>query len=438
MMKQLKRKKHPLMYKSWSKKPKHKWLARRQRQERRFRFYGLLAIWISALFLGALVYSIVANGYSAFIRTQILLPVEFTAEILDPEGTNDPKIIADADYGQLVRNALQDIFPNATSRSQVRALQSLVSRAAVHDLRGMVRADPSLIGQKRELWLPVASDVDIIFKGRLYELPDRRGRVTDEQAEWITELAAREKMRRTFNAAFFTKADSREPEQAGVLGAVVGSLMTIIVCIAFAFPLGVATAIYLEEFARHNWLTDLIEININNLAAVPSIIFGLLGLSVYLNFFELPRASALVGGLVLAILILPVIVIATRNAVRAVPKSIRFAAAALGATPVQVAFHHTFIYALPGIMTGVILGVARALGETAPLLMIGMVAFIVNVPQGFTDPATTLPVQVFLWANNPETGFVEKTSAAIIVLLVFLVSVNALAIYIRRRFEIKW
>jgi phosphate transport system permease protein len=195
---------------------------------------------------------------------------------------------------------------------------------------------------------------------------------------------------------------------------------------------------YLEEFAKENWLTDLVEININNLAAVPSIVFGLLGLSIYLNFFDLPRSSSLVGGLVLALLVLPIIVIATRNAIRAVPKSIRYAAAALGATPVQVAFHHTFIYALPGIMTGVILSIARALGETAPLLMIGMVAFVADTPSSLTDPATTLPVQVFLWSNNPETGFVEKTAAAIIVLLTFLVSINALAIYIRRRFEIKW
>ncbi len=427
MMERVKRKKNPLIYKSWSKKRKHKWLARRQRQERRFRRRGFIAVLVSMLFLGALLVSIIMKGYTAFLKTRILLPVEFTAQAIEQD-----------DYGLLIRNALQQIFPEAADPGKIRDLQALVSRMAVHRLRDMVKLDPALTGQKQEIWLPASSDVDILFKSRLYDLPDKRGRMSDEQAEWITDLAARDMLKLTFNTEFFTGADSREPEQAGVLGAVMGSFFTILVCIAFAFPLGVATAIYLEEFAPKNWLTDLVEININNLAAVPSIIFGLLGLSIYLNFFELPRSSSLVGGLVLAILILPVIVIATRNAVRAVPDSIRYAAAALGATPVQVAFHHTFIYALPGMMTGVILGIARALGETAPLLMIGMVAFITDIPQDLTDPAVTLPVQVFLWANNPETGFVEKTSAAIIVLLVFLVSINALAIYIRRRFEIKW
>jgi len=420
-------KKNPLVYKAWSKKRKHRWLARRQRQEKNFRRQGLIAIMISGLFLSGLLISVIANGYSAFVRTELLLPVEFT--VADPET---------GDFPQIVRNSLQSLFPEATERSQIRGLQALVSREAPHRLRAMVREDRGLIGKKQDVWLPVSSDVDIIYKSRLHDLADKRGNVSEEQAEWITDLAARNLMRFSFNVPFFTGGDSREPEQAGVFGAVMGSLFTILVCIACAFPLGVATAIYLEEFAKENWLTDLIEININNLAAVPSIIFGLLGLSVYLNVFGLPRSSSLVGGLVLAILILPVIVIATRNAVRAVPKSIRYAAAALGATPVQVAFHHTFIYALPGIMTGVILSIARALGETAPLLMIGMVAFITDIPQSVTDPATTLPVQVFLWANNPETGFVEKTSAAIIVLLLFLISINALAIYIRRRFEIKW
>ncbi len=438
MAKRVYRKKGPFVYKSYSKKPKHKWVAWRRRKEKLFKLCGLGAILISSLFLGVLLFSIISKGSSAFVKSQVLLPIEFSAEVLDPANTYDPDAIAKSDYLKIIRDSLTNIFPEAQSRTQMRELQGLISREAPHKLRNLVTSDISLIGTIQEVWLPVSSDVDIVSKSHLYELPEKRGRISDEQAKWIAELVAQGRMRRIFNQTFFSSGDSREPEQAGVMGSIIGSFFTIIVCIAAAFPLGVATAIYLEEFAPKNWFTDLIEININNLAAVPSIIFGLLGLSVYLNFLHLPRSSSLVGGLVLALLVLPVIVIATRNAIRAVPKSIRFAAAALGATPTQVAFHHTFIYALPGIMTGVILSIARALGETAPLLMIGMVAFVADVPGTFTDPATTLPVQVFLWANNPETGFIEKTSAAIIVLLAFLVIVNALAIYVRRRFEIKW
>ena len=295
-----------------------------------------------------------------------------------------------------------------------------------------------MIGNIEEIWLPASSTVSVFYKQRLHEQSKRGGRVIPAEAAWITELAREGRMRLKINLPFFTRGDSREAERAGVLASTVGSFMTILVCIAMAFPLGVATAIYLEEFARKSWFTDFIEININNLAAVPSIIFGLLGLSIYLNLFGLPRSSSLVGGMVLALLILPVIVIATRNALQAVPPSIRYAAAALGATPTQVVFHHTFIYALPGIMTGVILSIARAFGETAPLLMIGMVAFIADVPKTFVDPASSLPVQVYLWANNPELGFVEKTAAAIMVLLSFMVLINLLAVYIRQRFEIKW
>ena len=423
-------KRSPVVYKAWSSKSKHKWLPRRRRQEKLFQLKGLIAILISSIFLIGLFWSIITNGYQAFVKTYVLLPIEFSEEIAGDQGSGD--------HMQIVRNALIEIFPEANSRSQIRSLQGLISRETPHILRKMIENDPSIIGQRQFLWLPVSSDVDILYKSHLYDLAERRGRMNDEQAAWITSLAAQKLLKRSFNSSFFTGGDSREPEQAGILGSMIGSFFTIFVCIAFAFPLGVATAMYLEEFAPENWFTDLIEININNLAAVPSIVFGLLGLSIYLNFFELPRSSSLVGGLVLALLVLPVIVIATRNAIRAVPKSIRYAAAALGATPIQVAFHHTFIYALPGIMTGVILSIARALGETAPLLMIGMVAFVADVPKAITDPATTLPVQVFLWSNNPETGFIEKTAAAIIVLLVFLVSINALAIYIRRRFEIKW
>ena len=329
-------------------------------------------------------------------------------------------------------------FPDAEGRKEKRALFALVSRNTPHILKELVEKNPKLKGAKAEIWLPAASAVSIFYKQHLSEQSKRGGKIIPVQAAWVTEMARAGQMRLRFNRTFFKNGDSREAERAGVLVSTIGSFMTILVCIAMAFPLGVATAIYLEEFAPKNWFTDFIEININNLAAVPSIIFGLLGLSIYLNFFGLPRSSSLVGGMVLALLILPVIVIATRNALQAVPPSIRYAAAALGATQTQVVFHHTFIYALPGIMTGVILSVARAFGETAPLLMVGMVAFVADPPRTFVDPATTLPVQVYLWANNPELGFVEKTAAAIIVLLVLMALINLLAIHIRHRYEIKW
>ncbi|MEZ5814449.1 MAG: phosphate ABC transporter permease PstA [Alphaproteobacteria bacterium] len=423
----VKKKKSPFIYKAYSKKPKHRWLRKRNAQERRFKRAGLICILIAFCFLTSLIWNIFSNGYSAFTEAQINLPVNFQA-----------KLVERGAYRKIVQDGLLELFPTVTDRKEKRELFALVSRSAPHILEDIIKENPDAVGRKALVWIPASSAVSLFYKQHLYEQAKRSGKISEAQAAWVTKLTRAQKMRLKFNAAFFKNGDSREAEQAGVLASTVGSFMTILVCIAMALPLGVATAVYLEEFARKSWFTDFIEININNLAAVPSIIFGLLGLSVYLNLFGLPRSSSLVGGMVLALLILPVIVIATRNALQAVPPSIRYAAAALGATPTQVVFHHTLIYALPGIMTGVILSIARAFGESAPLLMIGMVAFIADVPKTLTDPATTLPVQVYLWANNPELGFVEKTAAAIMVLLIFMVLINLLAIYIRRRFEIKW
>jgi len=423
----IKKKKSPFIYKAYSKKPKHTWLKKRKVAERRFKAAGYIAILISSLFLLSLVWNVFSSGRSAFTETQIKLPITFEAELVEQEA-----------YRKIVQNALMEIFPEVKTRKEKRALFVLTSRNAPYELKNLVEENPELVGTKKEIWVLASSAVSVFYRQRLLEESKRIGNINGTQAAWITQLAQSKNMRLDFNFAFFTNGDSREAEQAGVLVSTIGSFMTILICILLAFPLGVATAIYLEEFAPKNWFTDFIEININNLAAVPSIIFGLLGLSIYLNFFGMPRSSSLVGGMVLALLILPVIVISTRNALQAVPQSIRFAAAALGATPTQVVFHHTLIYALPGIMTGVILSIARAFGETAPLLMIGMVAFIADIPKSFTDPATTLPVQVYLWANNPELGFVEKTAAAIMVLLGFMILMNLLAIYVRRRYEIKW
>ena len=431
----VKRKKTPFTYKSYSSKPKHKWLKKRKAQERGFKRAGVLAIIIAFLFLVSLIWNIVSSGYSALTEAQISLPVTFDAELVE-----------DGAYRTIVQNSLLDLVPelkieqedDAAIRKNKRALFALVSRNAPHMLKKQIKKNPKLKGTQKDVWIPASSAASIFYKRHVYKQAERSGKMSALQASWITQWAQSKRMDLRFNRSFFRHGDSREAEQAGVLASTIGSFMTILVCVLMALPLGVATAIYLEEFARKNWFTDFIEININNLAAVPSIIFGLLGLSIYLNLFGLPRSSSLVGGMVLALLVLPVIVIATRNALQAVPPSIRYAAAALGATPTQVVFHHTLIYALPGIMTGVILSIARAFGETAPLLMIGMVAFIVDVPKTFVDPATSLPVQVYLWANNPELGFVEKTAAAIIVLLGFMILINLLAIYIRKRFEIKW
>jgi phosphate transport system permease protein len=415
-------------------------IARRKKQEKRFRFLGLMAIVVSAFFLGSLMVNIIINGYTAFTRVQLYIPIEFSRDIIDPENTMDRAALSKADYRKLVQNGLLSLFPEDLTRKEQLELFALASKGGYYLLREMVLADPSLVGRRGELWLPAASNVELFIKRHSLksEVGISHYKISSKQFSMIKEMIDKERLKKVFNVKFFTSGDSQEPEQAGILGGFVGSLFTIIVCIAVAFPLGVATALYLEEFAKENWLTDLIDVNINNLAAVPSIIYGLLGLSIYINVMGIPRSSSLVGGLVLALLVLPVIVIATRQALRSVPDSVRYAALALGANKVQIATHHTFIYALPGIMTGVILSIARALGETSPLLLIGMVAFLTEVPKTIIDPATTLPVQIYLWSNNPEFGFVENTAAAIIILLAVLVIINALAAWVRRRFEIKW
>ena len=271
-----------------------------------------------------------------------------------------------------------------------------------------------------------------------YKIPESRRQVSDQEISFIEKLKAAGAIQKNFNWRFFTSGDSREPELAGIRGALAGTALTLLVTLVLCLPIGVLAAIYLEEFAPKNWLTDIVEVNINNLAAVPSIVFGLLGLSVFLNFWGLPRSAPLVGGLVLALLVLPTIIIAGRAAIKAVPPSIREAAIGLGASQQQAVFHHVLPLAMPGIMTGTIIGMAHALGETAPLLMIGMIAFIVDVPQNLTDAATVLPVQIFLWSDLPEAAFQQRTAAAIVVLLAFLFAMNGAAIWLRNRFERRW
>ena len=326
-----------------------------------------------------------------------------------------------------------------TARKERRKLLKLVSTAARFELRELLVDDPSIVGTTRRVWLTASSDVDMLIKGSApRDVPEDERRLNDRQIAWIDTLDAEGFIETGFNGEFFVNADSREPEIAGIGGAIAGSFYMLLVTLVLTFPIGVTAAIYLEEFAPKNRITDMIEVNINNLAAVPSIVFGLLGLAVFINLFHLPRSAPIVGGLTLTLMTLPTIIIAARSALKAVPPSIREGAYGVGASPIQVVFHHVLPLATPGILTGTIIGMARALGETAPLLMIGMVAFIVDIPGGPFDPATALPVQIFLWADSPERGFVEKVSAAILVLLAFLILMNAAAIYLRRKFEIRW
>ena len=413
--------------------------ARRHAAERRFRLYGILAIVVAVSFLVLLLGSIAVQGYTAFTATQIRLDVTFEPEVIDPEGTGDPELWAGADYGALIRHSLSARFPGVREPEEARALMALISSGARFDLRDMVLDDPGLIGTTRSVWLPAAADIDMLVKGITpRDAPEGARRVKDNQIAWLDALVAEGAVERAPHLRFFTAGDSRTPERAGIWGAIVGSFYTMVVTLVLAFPIGVLTAVYLEEFAPKSRWIDLIEVNINNLAAVPSIVFGLLGLAVFLNVYHLPRSAPVVGGMTLALMTLPTIIIATRSALAAVPPSLREAALAVGASPLQVVMHHTLPAAMPGVLTGTIIGMARALGETAPLLMIGMVAFIADIPGGPSDPATVLPVQVFLWADSPERAFAEKTAAATLVLLVFLIAMNGLAVYLRKKFEKRW
>jgi phosphate transport system permease protein len=306
-------------------------------------------------------------------------------------------------------------------------------------LEDYVKANPEQIGNTIQFWVPADDDIDMLMKGHFdRDKPESERRIKDDQIAWVDKLVAEGRVESRFNTIFFTAGDSRDPELAGIWGAATGSFLTLIVTLLLAFPLGVATAVYLEEFAPQNKWTDLIEVNINNLAAVPSIVFGLLGLAVFINFIGMPRSAPLVGGLVLTLMTLPTIIIASRAALKSVPPSIREAALGVGASKMQMVFHHVLPLAMPGMLTGTIIGMAQALGESAPLLMIGMVAFIVDVPGGVMDPSTVLPVQIYLWADSPERAFVERTSGAIMVLLAFLITMNALAVFLRKKFERRW
>ena len=414
-------------------------VAKRRAADSRFRAYGIIAIALAIAALAALFISIIGNGHTAFQQTFIELEVTYDPEELGIGEDRDSKALSAANYQGLVKKTMRDMFPEVTGRKAKRTLYGIVSTGASYMLRERVLADPGLIGRTERIRVPADDDIDMLVKGHIDRTaPTSERRVKDNQLAWVASLEEAGRIEKRFNTTFFTAGDSREPELAGIRGAAVGSFYTLLVTLVLSFPIGVAAAVYLEEFAPTNRLTDLIEVNINNLAAVPSIIFGLLGLAVFINFFGLPRSAPLVGGLVLTLMTLPTIVIASRAALKSVPPSIREAALGMGASKMQTITHHVLPLAMPGMLTGTIIGMAQALGESAPLLMIGMVAFIVDVPGGPLDPSTVLPVQIFLWADSPERAFVERTSAAIMVLLAFLITMNALAVILRRRFECRW
>jgi len=411
-------------------------IGRRRRREKRFQAYGIGAIVLACSMLVFLLVTIVGTGWSAFLTTNIRVDVTLKKEDIDPDN-GGAEAVRGANFQALIEDAL--IAKLGVSREDEQLVTKLVSSASGSFLRDMVLADPSLIGKKVTLHLPAHTDIDMASKGRISRaLPESDRQVKNAQFRWIDQLKKEGALETRFNWRFFTAADSNEPELAGILGALSGSAYTMLITLLLCFPVGVAAAVYLEEFSRKNRLTDLIEVNINNLAAVPSIVFGLLGLAVFLSFFGLPRSAPLVGGMVLSLLVLPTIIIATRASLKAVPPSIREAAYGLGASKMQVVLHHVLPLAMPGILTGTIIGMAHALGETAPLLMIGMKAFISSPPVSPFDPSTALPAQVFIWADKPERGFQEKTAAAIMVLLMFLILMNAVAIYLRRKFERRW
>ncbi len=411
----------------------------RKRQNARFKAYGLAAIVVALLALVFLLSTLVVQGAGAFFAHQVSISVELKEDVIDPTGERNLEDLAGANYYTLVKQSTYALFPEVTGRRDKRSLFEIMSIGAQDALREAVLADPSIIGSTVEVSVPVSDDADMYLKGHIKrDTPEGQRRVSDQQMDWLDTLQEDGKIASKFNARFFTTGDSREAELAGILGALVGSMFTMMVTLVLSFPIAVGAAIYLEEFAPKNQLTRLIEVNINNLAAVPSIVFGLLGLAIFINFFGLPRSAPLVGGMVLALMTVPTIIIATRAALKAVPPSIREGALGVGASKMQAVFHHVLPLAMPGILTGTILGLAQALGETAPLLMIGMVAFVVDIPGSVTDASTVLPVQIYLWADAAERAFVEKTSAAIMVLLAFLISMNALAIYLRKRFERRW
>ena len=403
---------------------------KRQFAEKRFKFYGQISLFLALVMLVVIISSMTYRSIPAFTNYGLNLNINLSENDIDKDDIN---------YRRLIRENIFALDSGCEDRKCRREFSRLFSSGAAYDLRDSIENNPSLIKKNFNKFILFSDDADLFYKfGIDKNLSENERRLNDREILWLNDFQEEGLVEKRFSTNFFTNGDSREPEIAGVLGAVVGSLFTILITLIISFPIGVFSAIYLESFAPKNKLTDFIEVNINNLAAVPSIVFGLLGLALFINFFGMPRSAPLVGGCVLSLMTLPVIIIATRASLQAVPPSIREAALAIGASEMQVVFQHLFPAALPGILTGTIIGLARAFGESAPLLLIGMVAFVVDIPGSVTDPATALPVQVYLWADSPERAFVAKTSAATLVLIFLLIVINLAAVILRKKYQLKW
>ena len=413
-------------------------IAKRRAKDKRLKFYGRAAISLAVCFLLILFYTIFSKGYSGFFQYYVTLDINFDRERIDPKGDLSDNSLFDGEASAIVNESLFSIIQPQGRKAKKQA-KKIVSSGKDVRITKMVKNDPSLFGTITKVKFALDDDIDSFLRGYIKrETPESERRISNKVIEYIDKLNEEGRISYEFSDYILTGSASGNPEIAGIKGAFIGSMLTLSVCLLIAFPLGVATAIYLEEIAKKNKITEFIEVNINNLAAVPSVVFGIMGLAIFISIFGMPRSIPLVGGMVLALMTLPTIIISSRAAIRAVPPSVRDAAYGIGASKLQVIFHHVIPLAMPGMLTGTIIGMAQALGETAPLLMIGMVAFIVDVPNSVVDPGTVLPVQIFMWADFAERMFIQKTSAAIIVLLAFLISMNALAVYLRKKLERRW
>jgi len=413
-------------------------LKKRHNSEKRFRFYGLASIFVALLFVLILVNNIFSKGSSAFMKTAINVEVFFDPELLEVKNGSTLDEIQEADFYDVTIETILKSYP-AKNLDEENELIDLFTTDAEIEIKNAFIKNNNLVGKKINLEITASDDIDQLHKGNYpRDLPEDRRRISNFQLKIYDNFVADDKIIKNFNNYFFSNGDSRNPELAGIGGALVGSFYSILICLLLSFPVAVLASIYLEEFAPKNKITDFIEININNLAAVPSIVYGLLALQILLATIQLPRSTPLVAGITLALMTLPRIIIPCRASLKAVPPSIREGALAVGASKFQSVFHHVVPLALPGTLSGTIIGLAQALGETAPLILIGMVAFVVDIPATPIDPSASLPVQVYLWSESAERGFVEKTSATIMMLLSFLIVMNFVAVYLRQKFEKRW
>ena len=417
---------------------KEELLKKRYRAEKRFKFYGLTSVILAILFVLFLVNVIFSKGKGAFSRTTISVEVDFNTEKLELKNNPTNEEIQDTDFYDLSIESLLNVYKTKGLKEE-KDLIRIFSPDYEIEIKNFIIENKGFLNKTAIIELTASDDIDQLNKGNYpRHLPEERRRISDFQLLIYDKLVEDNKIQKAFNTFLFINGDSRDPELAGVGGSLLGSFFTIIVTLLLSFPIAILASIYLEEFAPKNRITDFIEININNLAAVPSIVFGLLGLGILLGTFDFPRSTPLVAGITLALMTLPRIIIPCRASLKAVPPSIREGALAVGASKVQSVTHHVVPLAIPGTLSGTIIGLAQALGETAPLILIGMVAFVVDLPSSPVDPSASLPVQVYLWSEQAERGFVEKTSATIMILLTFLITMNAFAVYLRQKFERRW